>query len=95
MFSKKTRKIDLSALQYLTDHDLTANIITLEEIKKDYKHTQKSDLEAYKLLYLLNLKNLSDDERIHLEKIINILAQKEEMEFKNAINYICQQKQQE
>lgn len=91
MFSKKTRKIDLSALQYFTDEDLTANIITLEEIKKDYPHTKKNDLEAYKLLYLLNFKNLSDEERINLEKIINILAQKEANEFKLAFNYIeCQ-----
>lgn len=95
MFSKKTRKIDLSALQYLTDEDLTTNIITLEEIKKDYPHTKKSDLEAYKLLYLLNFKNLSGDERIHLEKIINILSQKEQMEFNLAFNYIECQKQQE
>lgn len=95
-FSKKTRKIDLSALQYLTDEDLTANIITLEEIKKDYPHTKKSNLEAYKLLYLLNFKNLSDDEKINLEKIINKLAQQEEAEFKLAFNIIEQcQKQQE
>lgn len=92
----KTRKIDLSALQYFTDEDLTANIITLEEIKKDYKHTQKSDLEAYKLLYLLNFKNLTEYERINLEKNINILAQKEANDFKLAFNYIeWQQKQQE
>jgi len=94
MFSK-TRKIDLSALQYYIDEDLTTNIITLDEIKKDYPHTKKNDLEAYKLLYLLNFKNLADFERINLEKVIEILAQKEENEFKNAINYIECQNQQE
>ena len=94
MFSK-TRIIDLSALQYYIDEDLTTNIITLDEIKKDYPHTKKNDLEAYKLLYLLNFKNLADFERINLEKVIEILAQKEENEFKNAINYIECQNQQE
>ncbi|MEY3752079.1 MAG: hypothetical protein RLZZ354_621 [Pseudomonadota bacterium] len=92
---RKTRKIDLSALHYLTDEDLTEKVITLDEIKKDYPHTKKSELEAYKLLYLLNFKNLSDDERINLEKIINILAEREANEFKNAINYIECQNQQE
>ena len=92
----KTRKIDLSALQYYIDEDLTTNIITLEEIKKDYPHTKKNDLEAYKLLYLLNFKNLADFEKINLEKIINILSQKEALEFNLAFNYIeCQAKQQE
>ena len=95
-FSKKTRKIDLSALQYLTDVDLTANVITLEEIKRDYPHTNKSDLEAYKLLYLLNFKNLSDDEKSNLEKIIKTLSDKEVDEFNLAFNYIeCQAKQPE
>lgn len=84
----KTRKIDLSAVQYLTDKDLTTNVITLEEIKKDYPYTKKSDLEAYKLLYLLNFKNLSDNEKNHLEKIIDVLTKKEEAEFLLAFNYI-------
>jgi len=95
MFSKKTRKIDLSALQYYIDEDLTTNIITLEEIKRDYPHTKKNELEAYKLLYLLNFKNLAEYERINLEKVINILAEKEAHEFKLAFNIIeqCQNQQ--
>ena len=83
-FSKRTRKIDLSSLQYLTDEDITTNIITLEEIKRDYPHTKKSDLEAYKLLYLLNFKNLSEHEKINLQKIIKTLSDKEANDFKTA-----------
>jgi hypothetical protein len=96
MFSfKKTRKIDLSALHYLTDEDLTANVITLDDIRKSFPHTKKSELEAYKLLYLLNLKNLSDHEKINLEKIIKMLSDNEEEKFKNAFNIIECQNQQE
>ena len=43
-FSKRTRKIDLSALQFLTDEDLTTNIITLEEMITKY-----DDIETYVL----------------------------------------------
>lgn len=93
MFSnKRTRKIDLSQLQYLTDEDLTANVVTLDNIRKDYPHTKKSDLEAYKLLYALNFKNLNEYEKNSLESIIKILTERQDEKIKLALKYIeeCQ-----
>ena len=97
MFNTKTsRKIDLSFLQYLTDEEIKKNQITLDEIRSDYPHTKNNNLEAFKLFYALNFKNLSEDEHLNLEKVIKLLSEREEEKFKLAFNTIeCQQKVQE
>ena len=90
--NKRNRKIDLSQLQYITEKDLTANVVTLDNVRKNYPHTKKSDLEAYKLLYALNFKNLNEYEKMSLESIIKTLIEREDEKIKLALKYIeeCQ-----
>jgi len=90
--NKQNRKIDLSQLQYMTEEDLTANRVTLNNIRNNYPHTKKSDLEAYKLLYALNFKNLNEYEKMSLESIIKTLIEREDEKIKLALKYIeeCQ-----
>ena len=42
MFSKKTNKVDMSFLKYLTEDDVATRQVTMEQIKKDYPHTKNS-----------------------------------------------------
>jgi len=90
MFSK-TKKIDLSFLQYLTDDDITNPQITIEQIKKKYPFCAKSNLESFKLFLILNNEILTDDEKSEVMKTIKYLQEQEEQKFINAIKYIeCQ-----
>ena len=94
MFSK-TKKIDLTFLQYLTDEDINSPQITIEQIKKRYPFVAKSNLESFKLFLILNKDTLSDDEKSEVMKTIQYLQIQEEEKYKLAFNYIeCQQSQQ-
>ena len=94
MFSKKTNKVDMSFLKYLTEDDLATKQVTMEQIKKDYPHTKNSTLEALKLFYMLNYQYLEEEQKTELLSKIEILQQNEEEKFKVAFNIIeCQQKQ--
>lgn len=94
MFSK-SKKIDLSFLQYLTDEDITKPQVTIEQIKKKFPFVAKSNLESFKLFLILNKDTLSDDEKSEVMKTIQYLQIQEEEKFINAIKYIeCQQSQQ-
>jgi hypothetical protein len=93
MFSKKqTKKIDTSFLKYLTEDDVFTPQVTMDQIKKSYPHTKNSHLESCKLFYALNYNYLDEQQRADLLNKIDILQQKEEDKFKNAINIIeaCQ-----
>ena len=91
MFSSKSKKIDLSFLQYLTDDDITNPQITIEQIKKKYPFCAKSNLESFKLFLILNNEILTDDEKAEVTKTIKYLQEQEEQKFINAIKYIeCQ-----
>lgn len=94
MFSK-SKKIDLSFLQYLTDDDISKPQHTIEQIKKKYPFCAKSNLESFKLFLILNNEILTDDEKAEVTKTIKYLQEQEEQKFINAIKYIeCQQSQQ-
>jgi hypothetical protein len=91
MFSK-SKKIDLSFLQYLTDEDLTTPQLTIEQIKKKYPFVAKSNLECFKLFLILNNEILTEDEKCEVMKTIDYLQSQEDQKFINAIQYIekCQ-----
>ena len=93
MFSKKTNKVDISFLKYLTEDDVATRQVTMEQIKKDYPHTKNSTLESLKLFYILNYQYLDEEQKAELLSKIEILQQNEEEKFKVAFNIIeCQQK---
>ena len=90
MFSK-SKKIDLSFLQYLTDEDISNPQHTIEQIKKKYPFCAKSNLESFKLFLILNKDNLTEYEKSEVMKTIKYLQNVEEQKFINAIKYIeCQ-----
>lgn len=94
MFSNKSRKIDLSFLNYLTEDDVNSKQITIEEIKKEYPYLAKSNLECFKLFLIYNQKILSDNEKQEIQKTINYLQEQEVLKFKLAFEYIeCLQNQ--
>jgi hypothetical protein len=92
MFSK-SKKIDLTFLQYLTDDDLNNPQITIEQIKKKYPFCAKSNLESFKLFLILNDNILTEDEKTEVMKTIKYLQTQEEEKFINAFKYIekCQE----
>lgn len=92
MFSK-SKKIDLSFLQYLTDEDLNNPQITIEQIKRKYPFCAKSNLESFKLFLILNNDILTEDEKCEVMKTIQHLQSQEEEKFKLAFQYIekCQE----
>ena len=91
MFSK-TKKIDLSFLQYLTDEDINSPQLTIEQIKRKYPFVAKSNLETFKLFLILNKDNLTEYEKSEVMKTIDYLQKCEEEKYKLAFNYIekCQ-----
>ena len=90
MFSK-SKKIDLTFLQYLTDDDLYNPQITIEQIKKKYPFCAKSNLESFKMFLILNDNILTEEEKGEVMKTIQHLQTQEEQKFINAIKYIeCQ-----
>jgi hypothetical protein len=91
MFSSKSKKIDLSFLQYLTDDDINSPQLTIEQIKRKYPFCAKSNLECFKLFLILNNEILTNDEKAEVIKTIKYLQEQEELKFINAIKYIeCQ-----
>ena len=92
MFSSKSKKIDFSFLQYLTDDDLNNPQITIEQIKKQYPFVAKSNLETFKLFLILNKDTLTEYELSQVTKTIEYLQSVEEAKFKMAFQYIeeCQ-----
>lgn len=97
MFSNKSRKIDLSFLNYFIEDDINSKQITIEQIKKQYPYLAKSNLECFKMFLILNHDTLSDDEKTEVTKTIKYLKEQEDEKFKLAIKYIkeCQQQNQE
>lgn len=91
MFSK-SKKIDLSFLQYLTNDDISKPQHTIEQIKKRYPFCAKSNLECFKLFLILNNEILTDDEKAEVMKTIKYLQEQEDQKYKLAFNYIekCQ-----
>ena len=86
MFSK-SKKIDLSFLQYLTDDDISKPQHTIEQIKRKYPFCAKSNLESFKLFLILNNEILTDDEKSEVMKTIKYLQEQEDQKFINAIKY--------
>jgi hypothetical protein len=96
MFSnQKSKKIDISFLKYLSEDDLATPCVTMDQINKSYPHTKKSTLEALKLFYVLNFNWLDEEQRTEIKNKIDMLLQREEKQFKFAINTIECQKAQE
>ena len=95
MFNNKSRKIDLSFLNYLNEDDINSKQFTIEQIKKQYPYLAKSNLECFKLFLIFNEKILSNNEKDEVQKTINYLQEQEDQKFINAINYIneCQKLQ--
>lgn len=91
MFSK-SKKIDLSFLQYLTDDDISKPQHTIEQIKTKYPFCAKSNLECFKLFLILNNEILTDDEKAEVMKTIKYLQEQEDQKYKLAFQYIekCQ-----
>ena len=94
MFSK-SKKIDLSFLQYMTDEDINSPQITIEQIKRKYPFIAKNNLECFKFFLILNNDFLSEAEKIEVMKTIDYLQKFEEQKFKSAFKYIekCQGQQ--
>ncbi len=92
MLSSKSKKIDLSFLQYLTDDDINRPQITIEQIKRKYPFCAKSNLESFKMFLILNNNLLTEDEKCEVIKTIDYLQKQEEEKFINAFKYIeeCQ-----
>lgn len=95
MFNNKSRKIDLSFLNYLNEDDINLKQFTIEQIKKQYPYLAKSNLECFKLFLIFNDKILSNNEKDEVQKSINYLQEQEDTKFINAIKYIeeCQKQQ--
>ena len=91
MFSNKSKKIDLSFLQYYTEEDINPEYITIEQIKQRHKSIAQSELEVLKLFLFLNFKVLNKDEKEQVIKTIDILYKKEQDKYKIAMDYIEQQ----
>ena len=94
MFSK-SKKIDLSFLQYITDEDINSPQITIEQIKKRFPFIAKNNLECFKFFLILNNDILSEEEKREVVKTIDYLQKFEESKFKLAFQYIeeCQKPQ--
>lgn len=90
--SNKSKKIDLSFLQYLTDEDINKPQITIEQIKRRYPFIAKSNLECFKLFLILNKDTLTEDEKGEVMKSIKYLQEQEDEKYKLAFQYIeeCQ-----
>ena len=95
MFSNKSKKIDLSFLQYYTEEDINPEYITIEQIKQRHKSIAQSELEVLKLFLFLNFKVLNKDEKEQVIKTIDILYKKEDDKYKSAISYIEQCREQQ
>ena len=95
MFSNKSKKIDLSFLQYYTEEDINPEYITIEQIKQRHKSIAQSELEVLKLFLFLNFKVLNKEEKEQVMKTIDILYKKEDDKYKSAISYIEQCREQQ
>ena len=94
MFSNKSKKIDLSFLQYYKEEDVNPEYITIEQIKNRHKSIAGSELEVLKLFLFLNFKVLNKDEKEQVMKTIDILYKNEEDKYKIAMDYIQQCREQ-
>jgi len=97
MFSNKSKKIDLSFLQYYTEKDIQPDYITIDQIKERHKSVAKSELECLKLFLFLNFKVLTKEDKEQVMRTIDMLYKKEEEKYKSAISYIesCREQQPE
>jgi len=92
MFStNKSKKIDLSFLQYYTEDEIQPDYITIDQIKERHKSIAQSELECLKLFLFLNFKVLTKEDKEHVMKTIDMLYNKESDKYKSAISYIEQQ----
>jgi len=97
MFQSKSRKLDISFVNYLTVDDVNNPIKSFNQIKKDYPQIAKSNLETFRMYLIINHSHLSADEITEVQKTIAYLQEQDNQKFKNAIEYIerCQQQKQE
>lgn len=96
MFKNKSRKLDLSFVNYLTDADINDPRVSFDKIKKDYPFLANSNLEVLRMYLILNHTHLTADELTELQKTIAYLQEQENKKFISAINYIeCQQQKPE
>jgi len=93
--SNKSKKFDLSFLQYYKEDDINPEYITIEQIKKRHKCIAESELEVLKLFLFLNYKVLNQNEKEQVMQTIDILYKKEEDKYKSAISYIEQCREQQ
>ena len=93
MFKNKSRKLDLSFVNYLTDEDFYDPRVPFDKIKKDLPLLAKSNLESLRMYFILNHQHLTTDELGELQKAIAYLQEQETKKFISAIEYIneCQQ----
>lgn len=94
MFSSKSRKLDISFVNYLSEDDVNNPRTTFDEIKKRFPFL-KSNLECFRMYLILNHSYLSSDEIVELQKTIAYLQEQENKKYLIAIEYInkCQQQQ--
>lgn len=97
MFKNKSRKLDLSFVNYLTDADINDPRVPFDKIKKKFPLLANSNLEIFRMYLLLNHTHLTADELTELQKTIAYLQEQENQKFINAIEYInqCQQQNQQ
>lgn len=96
MFQSKSRKLDISFVNYLTEDDINNPIKSFDQIKKDYPQIAKSNLETFRMYLVINYSHLSSDEIAEVKKTIAYLQEQDNQKFINAIKYIeCQQQSQE
>lgn len=92
MFQSKSRKLDISFVNYLSEDDVNNPRTTFDEIKRRFPFL-KSNLEIFRMYLILNHEHLSQDEITELQKTIAYLQEQDNQKYILAIEYIekCQQ----
>ena len=88
MFKNKSRKLDLSFVNYLTDEDINDPRVPFDKIKRDFPLLANSNLEVFRMYLILNHKHLTEDEQTELQKTIAYLQEQENKKYLIAIDYI-------
>ncbi len=77
---KKSKKLDLSPVSYLTDSEMNDKTVSVEQIKKNFKC---DDLTAYKFYITMN-PHLSKEDEEFAKHVISMLSKKEKEQYLRA-----------
>ncbi len=77
---KKSKKLDMSSVSYLTDSEMNDKTVSVEQIKKNFKC---DDLTSYKFYITMN-PHLSKEDVEFAKNVISMLSKKEEEQYLRA-----------